>query len=242
MVENNFDYGTEAVVEAGATFKNPEVGEHTAVLRSIIHCGLFREEFKGELKKPAPEVVAIFELKDEEDFEEDGITPLTLHKSFPLKKGDRAFMTKFLKALDPKGQATGFNDLIGKPCQITAKGSKTLNDDGTPKYVNFGGIAGLPAKFAKMVEPLTVKGVGHVPFKDLTEEAILELHPIIDVALTLMKGEEYKGSKAEAIVNAIRKENPEFAVYQAEGKTEGETERETEVKEVKTNLKEEEEF
>jgi len=234
----DFDYGSEEVVDPGAEFKNPEIGDHTAVLRSLIHCGLFRESYRGKVKKPAPEVVAIFELKDEEDMEDDGVTPLELHKSFPLKKGDRSFMTKFIKVFDPKGKATGFDDFIGKPCQITAKGSKALNEDGTPKYVNFGGISGLPPKFAKMIEPLTVKGVGHVPFQELTKEAILELNPVLEVANILMKGERYKGSKAEKIIENIRVENPEFAKVEEkeESKPEGAKE------EVETDLKEEEEF
>jgi len=236
----SFNYGTEEVVEAGGVFKNPEIGDHSAVLRSIIHCGLFREEYKGQLKKPAPEVVAIFELKDEEDFEDDGVTPLTIHKAFPLKKGDKAFMTKFIKALDPKGVASGFDDLIGTPCQVTCKGSKVLNEDGTPKYVNFGGLSGLPAKFAKMIEPLTIKGVGHVPFDELTEEAVLELNPILEVANILMKGERYKGSVAEEIVNSIREKNPDFAKYKDKKKEEAPDA--AAKAEVETDLKDEEEF
>lgn len=233
----SFDYGTEEVAEAGGTFKNPEIGDHSAVLRSIIHCGMFREEYKGEKKKPAPEVVAIFELKDEEDFEDDGETPLTLSKAFPLKKGDKAFMTKFIKALDPKGEAEGFDDLIGKACQVTAKGSKALNEDGTPKYVNFGGISGLLPKFAKMIDPLQVKGVGHVRFEDITKEAVLELNPILEVANILMLGEKYEGSKAEEVVNEIRKENPDFAKQK-----EKKEEKKDAVEEVETDLKEDEEF
>lgn len=240
MSETGFDYGTEGVVEAGINFKNPEIGDHTAVLRSIIHCGIFREDYKGELKKPAPQVVAIFELKDEEDFEEDGVTPLTIHRSFPLKKGDKAFMTKFIKALDPKGVAGGFDDLIGTPCQITCTGSKKLNDDGLPMYVNFGGVSGLPAKFAKMIDPLTDEGSGHVPFDQLTKEVVLELNPILEVANIIMNGEAYEGSVAEEIIAEIRKDNADYAKPKAKAK---DKEPDADAQpDVKTDLKDDEEF
>lgn len=234
-----FDYGTDKVVEASGTFKQPEVGDHTARLQYIFHLGMFCESFKGKKKKPAPQVVAVFQLKDETDLDDDGVTPLTLHKSFPLKKGDKAFMPKFIKWLDPAGTAKGFDDLIGAACTVNAAGSEKLNDDGTPKYVNFGGMAGLPAKFAKMVEPLDGSGSGHVRFEDLTKEHILLLNPILEVANILMKGEEYKGSKAEAIVNEIRKENPKFAVPTKEDEQEASQQSHGEVP---PNLDENQEF
>jgi hypothetical protein len=247
MVNNNFDFGTEhEIKEPGVAFKNPELGEHSARLRSLIHCGLFRETFNKEKKKPFPEVVAVFELKEDGDFEEDGVTPLTISKPFPLKKGDRAFMTKFIKALDPKGEAKGFDDLIGAACTVNCVGSKVKNEDGTPKYVNFGGISGLPSKFAKMMEPLQVEGVGHVPFDKLTKDAILELNPIREVNMILMEGENYSGSKAEEIINEIRAENPEFAKRKAKTNSEGDSTSENKTAEKpvekETNLTDEEEF
>lgn len=213
MAYDNFDYGTDhEIKEPGIEFKNPAEGDHSARLRSLIHVGMYRETFKNEKKKPFPQVIAIFELKEDDDLEDDGVTPLTISKSFPLKKGDKAFMTKFLAALDPQKKAKGFDDIIGAACTVTCKGGKEKNEDGTPKYINFGNIAGLPAKFAAMMEPLTVAGVGHVPFDQITKEAILELNPIREVNMILMESENYKGSKAEGIINSIRKDNPDFAV------------------------------
>jgi len=234
-----FDFGTDDPIGSTTTFKNPEIGEHSARLKSIIHCGMCQEEFKGELKKPCPQVIAVFELKDDTDFEDDGVTPLYLHKSFALKKGDKAFMTKFLKALDPKGVAAGFDDLIGAACTVSAVGSKAVNDDGQPKYVNFGGIAGMPAKFAAMTEELLPGGAGHVPFKDITKEAILELFPVIEVANILMKGLNYEGSKAQTIIEEIRKENPEFAKPRAKDDSKKSADAQPEKE---SNLNENEEF
>ncbi len=212
MSYDGFDYGTEEEIkDPGDEFKQPSVGDHCARLRSLIHVGMFRESFNGEKKKPFPEVIAIWELKEDDDFEDDGVTPLTISKSFPLKKGDRAFLTKFLSILDPKDTAKGFDDVIGEPCTITCSGSKEKKEDGTPKYVNFGGMAGLPAKFRESVDPLKVKGVGHCRFPDITKEAILELSPIREVNMILMQSENFKGSRAEEIINEIRKGNPDFA-------------------------------
>lgn len=248
MAYEDFDYGTnEEIKDPGNGFKKPAVGDHSARLRSLIHVGMYREEFKGEMKKPFPEVIAVWELKEDDDFEEDGVTPLTITKSFPLKKGDKAFLTKFLAAMDPQKKAKGFDDLIGGACTIACKGSKDLNEDGTPKYVNFGGISGLPAKFAAMLEPLVVKGAGHVRFEDITKEAILELNPIKDVEMVLMKAENYSGSVAEEVIKAIRVDNPDFAVRKASDKDKGEgtasgSKPQEKAEEKPTDLKEDEEF
>lgn len=230
-MSEEFDYGTEEEVKSGAiNFKNPELGPHTAVLRSIIHMGLFCEEYGGQTKKPCAQVVAIFELKGSEDFEEDGETPLTISKTFPLKKGDKAFMTKFLQALDPKGVAKGFNDVIGKPCTVEIKPSKKKDDDGKHMYVNFGGLSGMTTDKdvievleAKGRLKLAIEGVGHVSYPDLTKEAIMELNPIIEVANILMKGEQYEGSKAQELITEIRVENADFAKQKTKDKDEAKT-------------------
>ena len=219
-----FDYGTEEEVKGGGTFTNPEVGQHSARVRSIIHCGLFRERFnnkgKVEIKKPAPQVVVIFELKDvrdegdEEgfhDFEEDGETPLEIHKTFPLKKGDKATLTKFMKAIDPKQEYEGFDDFIGQCCMIDIKPGKEKGDDGKPKYVNAGDVTAMAHKLKKLTPELLIEGAGHVPFPQLTKEAIMEMNPITEVADILMLGEKYKGSPAEAIIAEIREENADYA-------------------------------
>jgi hypothetical protein len=243
-----FDYGTEHdIKEPGSDFKNPAVGEHAARLRSLIHVGLFRDTYNGVRKKtPFPYVVAIFELKEEDDFEDDGETPLTISKAFPLKKGDKAFMTKFISALDPKGNATGFDDMIGSACSINCKAGKEKKEDGSPKYVNFGGISGLSAKFASLVDPLVNEGVGHCRFTDITEAAIFEMAPIREVNMILMEAEDYEGSKAESIIKAIRKDDPEFAVRKEKPKDDESSDstdkKDESTPDVASKLKEDEEF
>lgn len=240
MAENTgYDYGTTDGQEAGSDFKNPEPGDHSARLRDIIHCGVFRETFKGKMKKPCAEVIAIFELMDDEDFEDDGVTRLTMHKPFPVKVGDKTFMTKFRKALAPKGDDKGFDDLIGAPCTVSCIGGKDKNEDGTPKYVNFGGVSGVPAKFATMIEELSDQGVGHVPFDQLNEKAIRILNPFLEVQNILMAGDNYAGSKAEEVIAEIRKEDAEFAKFDKKKEDKQDSKAKPEVK---TNLSDDEEY
>jgi len=224
---SDFDYGAEPVASAGGKFKNPTVGKHAARIRSIIHLGICIEYFDKKAKPAAPEVVVVFELKEDGDFADDGETPLEISKAFPLRKGDKAFMTKFLKAVDPDGTSSGFDDFIGKVVEVELKGSKELDDDKKPKYVNFAGISSLHPKLVAITDELSVAGVGHCKFVDLTEAAVKELNPIMEVANLMMAGPTYAGSKAESIVNAIRVDNPEFAKAKAKtdskpsGSTEG---------------------
>lgn len=243
--ETGFDYGTDKVQEVLGTFKMPEVGDHSARLAGIIHLGMYRESFNGELKKPAHQVLAIFELKDDEDFEDDGVTPLYIHKSFPLKKGDKAFMTKFLKAIDPKGSFHGFDDCIGAACTVNVTASKKLDSDGKHKYVNFGGLSGLPAKFATHVAPLVHSALGHLRQEEITEEAILHMNPVTEVANILMKCDDYEGSVAEEIINKIREKTPDFAKYKEKSADQEHQDAQADAqahKEVQSNLSEEEEY
>ena len=237
----SFDYGAEPVESAGKDFKDPSIGPHSARIRSIIHMGVFEEEFQGKKKAPAPIVSVIFELKDEEDFEDDGETPLEVHKMFSLRKGDKAFLTKFIKAIDPKGEKSGFDDFIGLPCQIDMVQGKEKKAGSGEHYVNFGGVTGMLKKLADITDPLTVEGVGHVSFENLTKEAIMELHPISEVANTLMQGLNYQGSGAQAIIDEIRAENPEFAKRKPKD-GEGAAEKPADKPAPKSDLDEEAEF
>jgi hypothetical protein len=203
----SFNYGVKPA--ESISFVNPEEGTHTARLRSIIHLGMFEESFQSKKKKAAPEVVFIFELKGENDFDTDS-NPLEIDKACPVRTGDRATTTKIIKAINK--DAGGFDDLIAGACSVEVKGGKEKQDNGKPKYVNYSGISAIAPEFRNMVPELTVKGVGHVTFENLTEEAIRELHPLRHVADILMKSLNYPGSKAEEIVNKIKADDPTFAV------------------------------
>lgn len=209
-MSKDFDYGADPIAAAG--FKNPEVGNQSARLRSIIHLGtysdIYREGGKEEVKKPAPFVVMILELTGDENMTEDGEQQITIDKDFPLKTGDKATATKVRKAFDSKGVASGFDDFIGGCCMVDIKPGKDKNDDGTPKFVNAGDVTSMPAQFAKMTPALQLAGVGHVTFSNLTKEAILELHPILHIKKILMNSVNYPGSNAEVIVNDMLAENP----------------------------------
>ena len=126
-------------------------------------------------------------------------------------------MTKLLKAVDRKGEFKKMGDLLTQPLMLDVKAGKEKGEDGKPTYVNCGDALRMLPKIAKHVPPLLDEGVGHVLFKDLTKEAILELHPSLEVQKYLMTAVDkngndiYKGSPAEAAIAEIRKEDPEFA-------------------------------
>lgn len=216
----SFDYGADPV-SSGGNLKQAAVGAHEARLLGIVHLGLFEDEFKGKKKAAAPFVTALFELKSGEEgggVNEDG-SPIIMQKSFPLKKGDKAFLTKFMQVLltadeFKKYQAGvlsgGFGDLIGRAVQIQAVGSDALDDDGNPKYVNIGSLSALPAKFANMVDPLAGEPIGHVTLAQYTPEVLKALPPF-EIYDKLEKSVNFPGSKADEVLRAVRKENPEFA-------------------------------
>ena len=152
----NFDFGAEITQATGGVFKNPEVGEHEAVISGIIHVGSFQDIFKKgnttEVKKPANFVLVKVVLMGDNDKNDDG-SRMEQWMAVPLKSGDRATLTKFLNAVDPKELLGGFDDFIGE-CMLASmvgdeKGGK--NEDGTFKYVNWKGFGGMPDKLKKLV-------------------------------------------------------------------------------------------
>lgn len=206
-----FNYGAKPTEIKGGSFKTASEGSHNALVRSIIHCGMFQEEFQGKKKEIAPQVVVIFELKNKKDVEEDGVTPLVMSASFALRKGDKATLTKFCTVLNKQGAATGFDDYIGRHISIDIKGNpRHLNDDGSFKYVNIRGYGEVHEEMADSLKPMAVAGVGHVTFEQMTKEAIMELNPLLEVANIIEKGVNYSGSPAEEIIKTIRVDNPTF--------------------------------
>lgn len=224
---DGFDFGEDPIA-TGSSFKNPEVGNHTARLRSLIHVGMFADEFKNqktgksEIKKPAPFVYALFELKEDTDVNDDG-EPLVIGKSFPLKKGEKAFLTTFMRAmLTPAEFAQyeagtlkgGFGDLIGRCVSLDLVGSKAKNDDGTPQYVNIKGITQINQKLAAITPDLSVQGGGFVKFNEHTEATVKEL-PAFIVRDVMKASTNYPGSAAEQAVLGIEAADPEAFVRKA---------------------------
>lgn len=220
----SFDYGADPI-STGGNLKQAAVGAHEARLSGIIHLGLYEDEFKGKKKPAAPFVCALFELKSGEEgggVNEDG-TPIVMHKTFALKKGDKAALTKFMEVfLTPEelrlykagALQGGFEDFIGKPVQITAVGSDATNEDGSPKYVNIGELSKLPAKFAAMVDELEGEPIGHITLANYTEEALRALPPF-EIYGKLEQALNFSGSKADEVLRAVRAQDPEFAKQKA---------------------------
>lgn len=223
----SFNFGEEVVSSTGS-IAQAEVGAHQARLKGILHLGIYEDSFQGKKKAPAPFVCALFELKSGEEgggVNEDG-SPIVMHKTFALRKGDRAFLTNFMQVMltadeYKKYKANvlegGFEDLIGRVVTIDAVGSSTTNEDGTPRYVNVGGISKVPAAFAKHVAELEGEPLGHVTLSDYTEEAMRAL-PVFEIYDRMEQAVNFAGSQADRVLRTIRKEEPEFAMPRTESK------------------------
>lgn len=211
-MSNEFDFcsGVEEGVEVqgGGKVHNEKVaaaGDHMARIRSIVHLGRVESFHQGQSKGINPRCVVVFELMEDDDFETDGETRLTITKDIDIKKGDKANIALLCGAF--KVQETGaspkdFEELIG------SLGMVNVNHSKCGKYANVtafnkGGVFPLHPKMYALVDELQ-GGVGNVKFSDMTVEALEECHAWNHVADQLMVGPDYEGSKAQECVEAIR--------------------------------------
>lgn len=222
MAFEDFDYGAEIAEATGVKRVNPETGLHFARLRSIIHLGSIAAVYKGKPKPPVNKVAFIFELKGDldevDDLHPDTGKPLDIGIGVNLTKGDNAKLTEVMAALISKkemeeGTVKGLDDLIGRCTQLNLKGSKTLDDDGKPKYVDIDALSPVAKAFAAQIPELTVAGVGHCRLTQLSLAAMEELNGFLDVQEGMMKSEQWKDGShpAIALVEEIRKERPNYA-------------------------------
>ncbi|WP_188754146.1 hypothetical protein, partial [Pedobacter psychrotolerans] len=86
-----------------------------------------------------------------------------------------------------------------------------------PKYVDIKGITQFPAALKPTIKGIKNAGVGHCLLKDLSIAALDEVNMYLDVQLGMMKSEEWKAGShpAIALVEEIRKENPNYAKAKA---------------------------
>ena len=234
-----FDFGAEVAEGGGKVFRNPELGAHDAIVAGIVHVGSFQDVFKKgssvEVKAPANVVLVKLVLMnpDSEEKKDDG-SPLTSDKNedgsriakwipIPLKKGDRANLTKFMKAVDPAEVKSGFDEVIGTPLTTNfvadEKGGK--NDDGSWKYVNLDSYGSIAARSAALVkadaedEGLTL--LGHIRFNDISDEVLDDIPPHLIRQYLLSEGRNggknlsYEGSAAEKLIAAKREADPTWA-------------------------------
>lgn len=220
-----FDAGADVQVSAGNNFKKAAVGSHSAMLDGVIHLGTYQDVFTKknveEIKKPCNFALAIFTLLGREDINEDGTRIRAFH-IFPLKQGSKARMTKLLDAIDPNEEASGFDECIGNLCSVSMVGSNEKADDGSPKYVNFGGVSA-PDTDTDVIDMLKnriksegLETIGHIKFDNLTEEVIKQIPSFLirQYILSEKKGKNlsYEGSKVEKLINKIRETDPTFAM------------------------------
>lgn len=236
----DFDYGADVAEGTGEKRVNPEEGQQFGRLKSIIHLGSIVSIYNGKPKPPANKVVLNFELVGNlvPEGEEGSITglhpdtgePLNHSIAINLTKGDNAKLTEFMKAAISKkemedGSVKGFDDIVSRAFGLDIVGSKEKGEDGKPKYLDIKSITAVPAALKALIPALKNPGVGHVRLGQLAEAgaaALEECNMYLDVQLGMMVSEEWKAGThpAIAIVETIRKDNPNYA--KAKGKaTEG---------------------
>ena len=221
MARAGFDFGAEVVSGGGKVFKTPEVGDHEAIVSAIVHVGSFQDVFtKGkakEVKKPCNYVLVQATLMGDDDKNEDD-SRMEQWLAIALKDGDKATLTKFMSAVDPKEECSGFSDFIGRAFTVSMVGSGKQGEDGKWQYVNWKGFAGCPDKLAKLVyaevESEGIQCIGHVQFDGITKE-ILDAIPAYMVRQYFLSERDgdnlsYAGSKVEAIINKAREEDPDW--------------------------------
>jgi len=215
----SFNFGTEPV-QAGGIIKQAGEGQHEGRLLGLVHLGMFADTYEGQVKAPAPFVCALIELKSGDEaggVNEDG-SPIITHKTFPLKRSDRAFLTKFLKVMFTTEEFKqfnagvlegGFEDLIGRPLLVDMEGSKTKNDDGTPAYVNVTGMSKMPNKLASICDELVNDPIGHITLENYTEDALRAI-PAFEIYSKLELADNFPGSVAEEVLFSVREKTPDF--------------------------------
>lgn len=239
MAYEDFDFGADVAAAAGKVFVNPEPGPHDSVITGIVHVGSFADVFtegnKKDPKPPANFVLIQTTLMGENDKNEDG-SRIQKWQAMPLKKGDRANLTKFMAAVDPAGKLKGFDDVIGVPVVTTWKANekKGKNDDGTWKAVNLTGYTAATGRTAGLIvadfQAEDIKPIGHVRFENITLDVLEEIpgYLISQYFLSEKDGNNlsYAGSPVETIINAKRAEDPKWKVKQDgddEGGSEGQS-------------------
>lgn len=191
-----FDYGG-SVAEAVSKFKQATVGTRNARLYGLVRLGTFAETFKGQVKAPAPQAVAIFHLLGKEDKNDDG-SPMFYNKTFPLKKGDKSFLhAKFIPAFGGMGKHKGFGTMINELVSLKLKGSKDTNEDGTPKFINFDSMSEIGEDMLELINASPAYAAlenpaGFLREDELTKEVLELLHPTREFYGILMQTDEFK--------------------------------------------------
>ena len=222
-MSRQFDFGAEVAKSEGKVFKNPEIGDHESVITGIVHVGSFQDIFKvkgkaDDIKKPANFVLVQVTLMGDEDKNEDG-SRMEQWMSMALKSGDKATLTKFLNAVDPKELLGGFDDFIGETLTASIVGSGKKDADGNFEYVNWKGFAGMPDKLKKLVladvESEGIEMIGHITFDKLTKEVIdkIPAHLVRQYLLNETdrgKNLSVEGSHVADIIAKAREEDPNW--------------------------------
>jgi len=224
------NYAEQLEEAAAGDWSNPELGSHPARIHSMTFLDRFAPTFRKVKKDAVLHVMVRFELFDEiedEETEEVTVTPVEgrnfLTKVFSFKWADKGHFTIMLASLYPKHCTIKakpaddvFNKMIGalpnKVVMVNIVSDGDEQEGGAPKYVKIAEVTKASIAVAKLVpessEPDTM---GITLYKDITEEQIRYLKGY-EVRQLIEDGENYATSNAKTVLEAIRKEEPDFAV------------------------------
>ena len=215
---SDFDYGGEVAVSV-SKFKNPIIGVRNARLYGLLRVGTFQESHNGTLKDPAPQGIAIFHLLGGEDKMEGG-EPMFFTKQFPFKKGEKTFLHRkangFISAFGGLDKHSGFGSMISGLFSLDLVGGKALNEDGSPKYINFGSMSEIGKDTLELLEDspkytALEAPVGFLTESQLTKEALEMLHPTREFAGVVMKTQEFVAGThpSQAVIQEVFDADPE---------------------------------
>lgn len=197
---------------SGGDFFKVESGKHLCRVRSVISVGQCQFEFNGVKDAKATSGMAIVAevWPYKVDKKKGKIKLLSKEPAIvqgvvkALKGNAKSNYEKMLKAMDVKH----VSEIQDVPCGMEVYTS----DKG---YMYLKNLYSVGIAEGKAIPKLTQKG--HlIPNLDcMTPAAMLDLNPITQVKDYVLMAVNYPGSEAEKIVNAIRKDKPEYAKLKA---------------------------
>lgn len=214
----SFDFGTE-VASSGKGIKQASEGPHEGRVIGIVHLGMIEDEYEGKKKPAAPFVCILAEIIDDEEDpqrNEDG-SPIVVHKTIALKKGNKAalhkFMTAVLSAEDLAAYKAGtleggMDDLIGNPIGLQMESNGKENKDGE-SFVNLKAFNAMTPKAKRTLREAESDLIGHVRLEQITPDVLRELPPFV-IWSQMEQAINFPGSAAELALAEIRKDNPDF--------------------------------
>lgn len=144
----------DSEVSGGAARTLPKKGNRPAVLVGLYDVGIHQREFAGVAKKPAREILPVYELVSDKYETEDGEKHNIRLTTYPFAiypGAEKAKYMQFVAALDPNHEVLskkGLGDvtkLLGRPCLVNVVHGDVTADG--KQYANIKGVTELPEDY-----------------------------------------------------------------------------------------------